>query len=311
MEDTVIMQMAKLASKPEAVERTVTYLETRIRTFLKKKELVLLCFEDGENSIGRLLEQAVLRCEGIPVWMGKDRRWVSILRKAFSSKCNAIFGTPLLLLGLAKLAKHMGIPLYARNVLLTGYPSPQWMIDGIQRGLDCKAWGCFDPLDAPVVAGFSCVAARGVHLRSDEYAVDIVDEQGNILKNGEMGEVILFPTSAPELRFPTGYKGRIDDRCCVCGCDAPMLVDINTNVGIDATISQLGESLHYWSSILDCRLEKTAYGLELELVVFPGEKLPKLPNCAKMLVRPLEPENDEPFPHLFVMRNRFFPDSAH
>jgi len=70
-------------------------------------------------------------------------------------------------------------------------------------------------------------------------------------------------------------------------------------------LSELGESLHYWSSILDCRMEKTEYGLELELVVFPGEKLPKLPTTAKLVVRPFNPETDEPFAHHEVLKKRY------
>lgn len=50
-----------------------------------------------------------------------------------------------------------------------------------------------------------------------------------------------------------------------------------------------------WSSILDFRARQTPLGLDLEIVVFPGEKLPQLPSCAKMNLRKWEPEKDVPF----------------
>lgn len=57
----------------------------------------------------------------------------------------------------------------------------------------------------------------------------------------------------------------------------------------------LERELLRWTSILDCRVEKTAAGLELELVVFPGERLPKLPSCARLVVRNWDPDRDVPF----------------
>ena len=37
------------------------------------------------------------------------------------------------------------------------------------------------------------------------------------------------------------------------------------------------------------------YGLELEIVTFPGEKLPVLPSSAKQVIRSWDPEKDIPF----------------
>ncbi len=58
---------------------------------------------------------------------------------------------------------------------------------------------------------------------------------------------------------------------------------------------QLQQELLTWTSVLDCRARKTEMGLELELVVFPGERLPKLPTCAKRCVRQWRPKEDAPF----------------
>ena len=39
------------------------------------------------------------------------------------------------------------------------------------------------------------------------------------------------------------------------------------------------------------------YGLELELVVLPGKRLPKLPSAAKQCIRVFDPETDVPLPY--------------
>ena len=70
---------------------------------------------------------------------------------------------------------------------------------------------------------------------------------------------------------------------------------------VDPELLALSNSINRWTSVLDCRLERSAAGLEIEIVVFPGEKLPKLPSCARLVVRPWDPEHDEPF-HVNVQK---------
>lgn len=311
MDQSALMKIASLAETPEAVERSAAYVAEHMGRFLKKREQVLICFPYKDDTACRILEQAVLACDCTPIWIGEDRRWMTLLRTAFTTKCNCIIGPPLMMLGLSKVAKHMGTPLYARNVLLCGYPSTEWLTNGIERGLDCQTWGCYDPGMGAVIAGFSCGQKVGVHLRGDAYAVDIVDDDGRMLPEGEQGNIVLYPTADPALRFVTGDRGKLITEPCPCGCESPRLMELDNVKKGYLDLSNLGEGLHYWSSILDCRLEKTECGLELELVVFQGEKLPKLPTAAKLIIRPFNPETDEPFPHHEVLKKRYFSAEAH
>ena len=76
-------------------------------------------------------------------------------------------------------------------------------------------------------------------------------------------------------------------------------------------LDALAQHLMSWTSILDCRLEKGQYGLEMEIVSFPGRQLPKLPSCAKLVVRPLNPEKDVPFGLLRDWENLSFSQENH
>lgn len=304
MDRSVFLQIAALAETDAAVARSAAYVREKIGQFVRRNERVLICFPKKEDACCSILEQAVLGCEAVPIWLGEDRRWVTMLKTAFTSKCNCIIAPPLMMLGLSKVAKHMGTPLFARNVLLSGYPSTDWMVAAVERGLDCRAWGCYDPGIGAVISGFSCLESYGVHIRDEEFGVEIVDEQGQVLPEGEKGGVILYPREQPGLRLFTGDLGRLDSSPCKCGCASPRLMDLDSYKESYEGLSDMGESLHYWSSILDCRLERTECGLELEVVVFQGEKLPKFPSCAKLVVRPWNPETDEPFDHHVVLKNK-------
>lgn len=304
MEQPSYMKLAALAQAPEAIEKSISYLQDHLHHFLRKKERVLILFPKQDNATFRILEEALRRCECTPMWIGEDRRWVTLLKTAFTSRCSCLVGPPLTLLGLSKLAKYMDTPLYVKNVLMAGYPTTHWLVNGVRQGLDCMAWGCFDPGPGSVISGFTCSQLDGVHIREDIFGVDIVDEQDGALPLGELGRVVLYLKEDPAIRFAVGDVGRIDTKACSCGCAFPKIIDMDV-VKDNPELSNLGENLHLWSSILDCRMEKTECGLELELVVFPGEKLPKLPTTAKLVVRPFDPETDKPFDHLAVLKKRY------
>lgn len=303
MEQIALREMLDLASEPGTQAKTIDYLAQHLSRFLKKREKVLICFFDHERgSLGWLMEQAVLRCEGVPVIWGPDHRWKTLLQQAFYSHAGTIIGPPLVILGLTKLKKYNNIPLYIRHVVTAGYPCLDWMIDGIVHGLDCDSYGCFGIKTTGVVAGFSCGKSRGVHLRP-EYCVDIVDGDGNPVAEGEEGEMVLYSREKPEQRYPLGETGRIETKPCLCGCSGPRLMDMQPGKTEDSALMELGQYLQSWTSVLDCRLRKGEYGLELELIVFAGEKLPKLPSAAKQVIRPWDPKHDEPFQYIPAVKN--------
>ena len=266
---------------------------------------MLICFlEHKKGSIGHLMEEAVLRCEAIPVIWGPDHKWKTLLQQAFYSRTTAIIGPPLVLLGLAKLKNQSGTPLYIRRCITAGYPCLDWMIDGIVRGFDCEMGGCVTMGESGVVAGFACGHSWGVHVREAEYGIDIVDEDGILLPEGTVGEMILYPKATPELRYPTGENARLTRQPCKCGSDLPRIMEMHTRLEKNnAELEEFRQHLHSWNSILDCRVERGANGLEIEIICFAGEKLPKLPPAAMRIVRPWDPKTDEPFWYAPALKN--------
>ena len=279
-------------SSPEQLEASVCYMTERIAKFLKRRERVLICLPDTHGETGWIIAQAVERCEGIPIYLGNDMRWKTIFRTAFSSHCGTIVAEPLVLLGLSKLTKKMGVPLFIRNAILAGYPCMPWMRKGIERELDCRTYGCFDP--GGVVSGFLTHEERILWLRNDLFDAYTRDEENHRLPDGELGEMVVCTKTEPVRELPMEYMGK------VCrDSDAVGIFEMSVGRNVEPDIAKLSGHLLRWSSILDCRVTRTSYGLELEIVTFPGEKLPKLPNCAKQVVRPWDPEREIPFSVLF------------
>lgn len=294
MEHPAYVNLLNMANTEEALSASVAYLAEHLR-FLKPKETVLICFTRNQPcEIGSLFEKAVLACGAVPVFWEKDYRWKTLLRQAFSNRVTTVIGPPLVVLGLGKIARYKETPLNVRNVITAGYPCLDWMIEGIIKCFDCNTAGCFTP-GSRLVAGFSCGKIRGIHIRDDIFGVDIVDSQGNPCPEGELGDMVLYAKADPSIRYPMGEQARLDTKPCTCGSRVPRLMDMQTGKISDLQLDSMTQELISWTSVLDCKLRKGSYGLELELVVFPGEKLPKLPTAAKQVVRAWDPEKDEPF----------------
>ncbi len=71
-----------------------------------------------------------------------------------------------------------------------------------------------------------CAAGQGGHIHPELMLVEIVDEKGNILSQGEPGEVVVTPLGVegfPLLRFKTGDVARLHTQECECGWTTPRL----------------------------------------------------------------------------------------
>ena len=289
-------ELEDLMRQPQELQRTEEYLAEKLGMFLRQKEPFLICFaNERPDSIGSLLERAARRVGATPLLCSEDYRWKTLLKMAFDSRATAVAGPPLVVLGLTKLARITRTPLNFRHVLTAGYPCMDWMIYGIRRGLDCQTWGCFGPGVGAMVGGFSCAKSLGVHFRDDTFLVDIVDDEGKSLSPGTRGNVVLRDRRSPDVSLWTGDIARLDTTPCACGCASPRLMDLDVGDDADLPLLELAGELLSWSSILDCKIRRGDCGVELELVVFPGEKLPKLPTVAKQIIRPWDPETDKPF----------------
>ena len=291
-----IRRLNELETTPDALQRTRAYMRQRMQEILRPNERVLICFPDeGPESLGGLMKQVFEECGCVSVFWGPDFRWKGLLRQAFVDHFDAIFGPPLLVLGLMKMARATSTPLSIYNAFLAGYPYTSWMTEGIKRGLDCRIWGCYWIGEGPVIAGFTCEKEAGMHIRSDIFEAMICDGEGKPMPDARRGALTLHYKPEPGLVYNTQETAKIWHQPCSCGCDDARIVETVYVADDDPAKTMLEERFLAWSSVLDYRVERTECGLDLELVVFPGESLPKITSCARLTVRPWDPNTDIPF----------------
>lgn len=291
-------KILELETMPEALEATVCYLSRQMKPFLQTLEPVLICYPDeGPASLGGVFKEAVLRCDATPVFWGPDYRWMELLRIAFDTHANTVVGHPLVVLGLMKLAKATATPLYIYDMIVAGDPFAHWMVDGLKSGLDCNIWGCYAVRSGPVVAGFSCAQEAGIHIREDVFTPRLVNEEGTELFGSNWKRLYFESAKNPDLIYDPEQIALVHHQPCSCGCDEPRVVETKSIRHDNLSRDHLDENFLTWSSVLDYRVEYTESGTALELVVFPGESIPKLPSFAKLNVRSWNPEVDIPFSH--------------
>lgn len=291
----IFQQLYELETTPEALDATVHYLAERMKPFLQTLEPVLICFPDeGPKSLGGIFRRAVEMCEATPIFWGPDYRWKTLLHMAFETHANTIVGHPLVVLGLMKLSKATATPLYVYDAIVGGYPYARWMINGLRDGLDCKLWGFYALKAGPFFCGLTCSQEAGMHFRRDVFHPVVKDADGNEIF-GRRGRLYFVSTKNPELVHDTNETAIVHYQPCACGCEDPRVVETNYVGEDNPTRALLEEKFLAWSSVLDYRAEYTEFGTALEMVVFPGESIPKLPSFAKLNVRPWNPEVDIPF----------------
>ena len=223
-----LRQIEQAMRSPEMLEMTVDYLADNLKKFLQPGDDILICFDNHEaNNIGDLLEQAAKKI-GVKALIPEDLRWKTILKLAFRSRATAISAPPFVVLGLTKLARHTNTPLYFHNVITVGYRCTNWIIEGIQKGLDCQVWGCYGPGSGPLVSGFTCNKEPVIHLRDDLFDFEIVDSDGDVLTDGESGYVVITPKQMQQLRYHTAECAKIRRTPCACGCTSAVLMDMNS-----------------------------------------------------------------------------------
>lgn len=296
MDRLALNKLLELETTPAALENSRVYLREHLCAFLQANENVLICFPDrGEGSVGRLMAQVVRDCGGEPVFWGPDFRWKTLLRQAFESHALTVFGPPLVVFGLMKMAKITATPLNIHNALIGGYPFASWVIEGIKRGLDCRIWGCYLIDDAPVIAGVTCDKEAGIHIRNDLFEARITAPNGDRMADAQRGYLTLHYRPQEEIVFDSEETAKIWHQPCSCGCDDPRIVDTIYVGGNDAGKLLLEERFLDWSSVLDYRVTKGPQGDHLELVVFPGRILPRIRSDVSISVRCWDPDTDEPF----------------
>ncbi len=201
----------------------------------------------GITSADRILLTCTIdRCfiAGMAYWLGGTRVGASMLRNGLSSleshlwiirriRPTVVIGIASFLKKLGVLAKTNGVPLDSvKKMILIGEPIRNDRLETNEMGLSlAEEWPSAELFatyaSTEIVTSFTeCPCHCGGHLLADLAYAEIIGEDGKVLPDGEIGEVVITPfsiTGMPLVRYRTGdVSFRIGGRCR-CGRWSPRL----------------------------------------------------------------------------------------
>ena len=157
-----------------------------------------------------------------------ERQWELIQR----TKPNAIVGVPSFLLNISRWAEENGFePVKSTVTKLITIGEPVRKADltlttlgsKLEESWDAKVFSSYG-LTELQTAFSDCYESCGGHEHPEFILTEIVDEDGNVLPDGQPGEVVVTPLGVegmPLVRFKTGDIARLYTKPCGCGWNTP------------------------------------------------------------------------------------------
>ena len=233
-------------------EHTVGFFAAGISEMLHTGEKCFIAFPfTGPFCLGDLIAKAVERLGGIPVRAGFGRTWGEMLDLLQKTGPETYIGFPVTLLSLARL---YGEAFPIQRALVSGDACPAGVMSQLEKLLGSRLYPHYGSRECGLGGAVTCQAFEGMHLRENHIIPEIIDEQGNVLPNGEYGELVLTTIGAdamPLLRYRTGDFTRILPPC-KCGGVTCRIDTVSRREG-EISIEELDSALFAVPGLVDYR----------------------------------------------------------
>ena len=200
----------------------------------------------GQDKI-KLIRDKLLRTHLIPAFEMSTSKVDGFIKKIQTLKPKMLFGYPSALAHIASHAEKtaQGVDnLGIKVAFVTSERLYDYQRSKIEQVFSCPVANGYGGRDAGFIA-HEC-PAKNMHITAEDIIVEIVDNDGKVLPNGEAGEIVvthLATRDFPFIRYRTGDIGVLSDESCGCGRGLPLLKEIQGRT-TDFIIAQDGTVLH-------------------------------------------------------------------
>ena len=237
------------------LERTVEFFREGMGHICRPGDRVAACIGSlSPDGLGRLLEEGLRRLGAEPLLLGAVTDYGDTVKALEAFRPQTIVGLPTQVRRLCLLLPG----LRPRTVLLSGDYLAQSLRELVSRVWDCAVFDHYGLTESGLGFAVQCPCLEGLHVRSDELMVEIVEPgTDRVLPTGEWGEVVfttLRREAMPLRRYRTGDCGRLLPGACPCGYTGQRLDRVLgrlTERGKPVSIYALDEALLGWESLYD------------------------------------------------------------
>ena len=198
-------------------EHTVGFFAAGISEMLAPGEKCFIAFPfTGPFGLGDLIAQAVERLGAIPVKAGFGQTWGEMAALVRQTQPETYIGFPVTLLSLGRM---YGADFPIQRALVSGDACPAGVLAALEKLLGSPLYPHYGSRECGLGGAVTCPAFAGMHLRENHIIPEIIDENGNVLPEGEYGQLVITTVGAdamPLIRYKTGDFTRILPPC-KCG----------------------------------------------------------------------------------------------
>lgn len=233
-------------------ENTIGFFAAGIGEMLSPGEKCLITFPfSGPFGLGDLIAKAVERLGGVPIRAGFGLSWEELSALVSETRPETYIGFPVTLLGLCRM---YGGPLPIRRALVSGDACPKGVMDALEAQLGNKLYPHYGSRECGLGGAVTCPAFQGMHLRENHIIPEIIGENGQVLPEGEYGELVITTIgleAMPLIRYRTGDYTRILPPC-PCGGVTRRIDTVSRREGA-ISIEALDSALFPLESLVDYR----------------------------------------------------------
>jgi len=258
---------------------TVGFFAAGISEMLRAGEKCFIAFPfTGPFGLGDLIAKAVEQLGGIPVKAGFGQTWGEMLDLLKETQPETYIGFPVTLLTLCRM---YGNNFPVRRALVSGDACPAGVMEELEKLLGSKLYPHYGSRECGLGGAVTCQAFEGMHLRENHIIPEIIDENGNVLPEGEYGELVITTIGAeamPLIRYRTGDYTRILPPC-PCGGVTKRIDTVSRREGeisiekLDSALLKIGELADYRASFdSGLTIEARTLRLDLEMQIHSAAK---------------------------------------
>ncbi|KGJ94709.1 phenylacetate--CoA ligase family protein [Colwellia psychrerythraea] len=203
--------------------------------------------ELGAQDKVRILRDKLFRSTLIPAFDVDESKLLGFIDRIKGIEPQMLFGYPSVFSLIAKVALSHNIDLTQLGIKVVFVTSER--LYPYQREVIEKAFG------APVANGYGSRDAGfiahqcpsgSMHISAEDLIVEIIDKDGNVVADGEKGEIVITHMATsdfPFVRYRTGDIAALDTKSCACGRGLPVLKDIEGRT-TDFVVAANGTMMH-------------------------------------------------------------------
>ena len=283
------------------LEHTVSFFAAGIGEMAAEGEKVMIGMTySGPNSLADLIAKGVKGCNAIPLQLKEGSLYEQCLQYHEDNPICAI-DMPVRLLATARYYEYLyGKGSFPVKKIL---PSADACNKSVEKALT-EEFGLilfphYGSREMCMGGAITCQAHEGMHLREHQIIAEIVDEQGNVLPNGEWGELVITTVDMqvlPMIRFRTGDYTRFLKEPCPCGSVTRRLDRVSRKNPYAQILEKAENCFFGFSQIIDVSVDIAENRINLLV----------LPDCEEDVLKNISPEKAEVSIHRITETDHLF-----